>query len=49
MPERVRHVALNALILEPARSGGTETYLRGLVPALAAARPTLRLHVVTTR
>jgi glycosyltransferase involved in cell wall biosynthesis len=44
-----RHVAINALFYEPDRSAGTETYLRGLVPALAAARPELRLHVVTTR
>jgi glycosyltransferase involved in cell wall biosynthesis len=44
-----RHVAINALFYEPDRSAGTETYLRGLVPALAAARPATRLHVVTTR
>jgi len=44
-----RDVAINALYFEPDRSAGTETYLRGLVPALAAARPQTRLHVVTTR
>jgi glycosyltransferase involved in cell wall biosynthesis len=44
-----RDVAINALYFEPDRSAGTETYLRGLVPALAAARPGTRLHVVTTR
>jgi glycosyltransferase involved in cell wall biosynthesis len=44
-----RHVAINALFYEPDRSAGTETYLRGLVPALAAARPATHLHVVTTR
>jgi glycosyltransferase involved in cell wall biosynthesis len=45
----LRHVALNALFLDPGRSAGTETYLRGLVPALAAEYPGSRLHVVTTR
>jgi glycosyltransferase involved in cell wall biosynthesis len=42
-------VAINALFYEPDRSAGTETYLRGLVPALAVERPDIRLHVVTTR
>ena len=49
MARSPRHVALNALFLEPGRSAGTETYLRGLVPALARARPTTRFTVVTTR
>ena len=40
---------LNALFLTPSVSGGPETYLRGLVPALARARPAARLTVVTTR
>jgi glycosyltransferase involved in cell wall biosynthesis len=44
-----RHVALNALWLDPGRSGGPETYLRGLVPALADADPRLRLTILTTR
>jgi glycosyltransferase involved in cell wall biosynthesis len=44
-----RHVAINALFFEPDRSAGTETYLRGLVPAIAAEFPSTRLHVVTTR
>ncbi len=43
-----RHVALNALFLAPGVSGGPETYLRGLVPALAETFPDLRLTVVTT-
>jgi len=43
------HVALNALFLDPGRSSGTETYLRGLAPALAREFPALRLTVVTTR
>jgi glycosyltransferase involved in cell wall biosynthesis len=44
----VRHVVLNALFLDPAASGGPETYLRGLAPALAAAQPETRFTVVTT-
>jgi glycosyltransferase involved in cell wall biosynthesis len=44
-----RHVGLNALFLEPGRSAGTETYLRGLVPALANEFPGTRFTVVTTR
>src|SRR4051794_2144932 len=43
------HVVLNALFLDPAASGGPETYLRGLAPALAEARPDARFTVVTTR
>ena len=49
MPVRPRHVTLNALFFEPDRSAGTETYLRGLVPALAEEFPKLRLTLVTTR
>ncbi len=45
----LRHVALNALFLDPGRSGGTETYLRGLAPALATEFPDLRLSILTTR
>ena len=44
-----RHVMLNALYLAPGVSGGPETYLRGLAPALALAFPGLRLTVATTR
>ena len=44
----LRAVAFNALFFDPGVSGGTETYLRGLVPAIAAERPDLRLHVLTT-
>jgi glycosyltransferase involved in cell wall biosynthesis len=40
---------LNALYLAPGVSGGPETYLRGLVPALAGGFPDLRLTVATTR
>ncbi|HEX7300718.1 MAG TPA: glycosyltransferase family 1 protein [Solirubrobacteraceae bacterium] len=41
-------MVLNALFLDPAASGGPETYLRGLAPALAAAHPQTRFTVVTT-
>jgi glycosyltransferase involved in cell wall biosynthesis len=44
-----RHVLLNALYLAPGVSGGPETYLRGLAPALAEKFPHLRLTVATTR
>jgi glycosyltransferase involved in cell wall biosynthesis len=40
---------LNALFLDPSVSGGPETYMRSLVPALARERPAARLTVVTTR
>jgi glycosyltransferase involved in cell wall biosynthesis len=45
---RVRTVALNALFLEPGRSAGPETYLRGLVPALARSHPEVRFVLTTT-
>ncbi len=38
---RPRHVGFNALFLDPGVSGGPETYLRGLVPALATEFPAL--------
>jgi glycosyltransferase involved in cell wall biosynthesis len=41
-------VLLNALYLAPGVSGGPETYLRGLAPALAAGFPELELTVATT-
>src|SRR5262245_33917526 len=45
----VRHVALDALWLDPGLSGGPETYLRQLAPALARGFPATRFSVVTTR
>ena len=45
----VPHLVLNALFLDPGGSGGPETYLRGLAPALHQARPGTRLTVATTR
>jgi glycosyltransferase involved in cell wall biosynthesis len=42
-------VTLNALFLDPGASGGPETYLRGLVPALVQEFPRTRFTVVTTR
>ncbi len=43
------HLLLNALFLDPGASGGPETYLRGLAPALRDARPATRISVATTR
>jgi glycosyltransferase involved in cell wall biosynthesis len=43
------HVGFGALFLDPGVSGGPETYLRGLVPAIASEFPALRLTVFTTR
>jgi glycosyltransferase involved in cell wall biosynthesis len=42
-------VGLNALFLDPGVSGGVDTYLHGLVPALVEAHPELELTVFTTR
>jgi len=44
----VKRVALNAMFLAPGDSGGPETYLRELVPALAAEYPALEISVLTT-
>ncbi len=43
-----RNVLLNALYLAPGVSGGPETYLRGLAPALAREFPALSLTIATT-
>ena len=48
MTQRVESVALNAMFLAPGDSGGPETYLRELVPALASEFPRLRITVLTT-
>lgn len=40
---------LNALFLQPGASGGVDTYLRGLAPALLRAAPEVSLSVATTR
>lgn len=45
----VGRVALNALFLDPSASGGPETYLRGLVPALASTFSDVAFTVFTTR
>jgi glycosyltransferase involved in cell wall biosynthesis len=42
-------VGLNAVFLDPGRSGGPETYLRGLVPALASEFPDVRFSLATSR
>lgn len=44
-----KRVALNALFLDPGVSGGSETYLHGLLPAFVEAFPSVRFEVVTTR
>ena len=49
MRSPVATVALNALFLDPGRSGGPETLVRQLVPALAGARPGVRFVLYTTR
>jgi glycosyltransferase involved in cell wall biosynthesis len=46
---RSLHVGLNALFLDPGVSGGVDTYLHGLVPALVEGHPDLELTVFTTR
>ena len=43
------HVGLNAVFLDPGKSGGPETYLRNLVPALAGEFPGTRFSLATTR
>jgi glycosyltransferase involved in cell wall biosynthesis len=45
----VTSVLLNALFLDPGVSGGPETYLRGLAPALAREFPSMSLSLATTR
>lgn len=45
----MRLFLLNALFLDPGVSGGPETYLRGLAPALKEAAPNDRVMIVTTR
>jgi glycosyltransferase involved in cell wall biosynthesis len=40
---------LNALFLHPGASGGVDTYLRGLAPALRRVAPEMTMSVATTR
>jgi glycosyltransferase involved in cell wall biosynthesis len=49
VPAEIRSVGLNALFLDPGGTGGPETYLRGLVPALVEYAPQVRFSLVTTR
>jgi glycosyltransferase involved in cell wall biosynthesis len=49
MPAALQTVALNALFLDPGRSGGPETYLRELLGGLVTEAPAVRFTVVTTR
>jgi glycosyltransferase involved in cell wall biosynthesis len=45
----VRHIGLNLIYLMPGRTGGMETVARELIPALAAARPDVRLTAFVNR
>ncbi|HEX4806970.1 MAG TPA: glycosyltransferase family 1 protein, partial [Conexibacter sp.] len=49
MTAALQTVGINALFLDPGRSGGPETYLRELLGALVEAAPSVRFAVVTTR
>ena len=49
MSSGIRSVGLNALFLDPGRTGGPETYVRGLIPALQEAARDVRFSMVTTR
>lgn len=49
MTTALQTVGINALFLDPGRSGGPETYLRELVGALVDEAPGIRFVVVTTR
>ena len=49
MTSVIRSIGLNALFLDPGRTGGPETYVRGLVPALIELAPQVSFSVVTTR
>jgi glycosyltransferase involved in cell wall biosynthesis len=42
-------VGLNALFLDPNVSGGSETYLRALVPALVGSHPEVQFELATSR
>jgi glycosyltransferase involved in cell wall biosynthesis len=46
---RPGRIGINALFLDPGVSGGSETYLRGLMPALVEALPGTRLEIATSR
>jgi glycosyltransferase involved in cell wall biosynthesis len=49
VPAALSTVGINALFLDPGRSGGPETYLRELLGALVEEAPQTRFVVVTTR
>jgi glycosyltransferase involved in cell wall biosynthesis len=44
-----RRIGLGALFLDPGVTGGSETYLYGLVPSMVRLRPDLRFELATTR
>ena len=45
----LRHVGIEALSIVPGRTGGVETYARGLVAGLLAHDPALRLTLFVRR
>jgi len=45
----LRTIAFDALFLDPGVSGGPETVMRGLVPAVAVADPRIEITVATSR
>jgi glycosyltransferase involved in cell wall biosynthesis len=47
--QALRRVGINALYFDPGVSGGSETYLRQLVPAIATEAPNVELEIATTR
>lgn len=48
MTATIRSVGFDALYLAPGVSGGTETYLRELLPVMAGRHPGVRFTVITT-
>ena len=46
---RPRRVGINALFLDPGVSGGSETYVRALLPELVRSFPAVRFELATTR
>lgn len=49
MSRRPLHIGLNLIYLVPGQTGGMETVARELLPALAAARPDIRLSAFVNR
>lgn len=49
VPAPLRRIGINALYLDPGVSGGSETYLRQLLPAMAEQAPGVAFEIATTR